>query len=367
MDKEIKIFDCTEKEIQKYSIKYKALGYEWIDIVDENIRELEEIYKYQDEAIIFNLIKNKTVLVDYPWLRSIVRICPEGYFLELLSSRNRNLISSKEQKTLRKAKISVAGLSVGSNICKIMAMQGVGRDFNIADSDILSSTNLNRVSESILNVGKPKTLLTKRRLLEINPFLNINLFNRGLTIKNITTFIRGASVVFDEIDNLNLKLKLREAAKNERKPLVMITDNGDNVMVDIERYDTDPKLIPFHGLLNKFDLDLIKKAKKGLKPSERVKLSLKIVQPQNAVPKMQKSLVDVGKTLNTWPQLGTAATLAGAVGCMIARKIILKEALVSGRRHISLDAELEPGHRKVRSVLRRHIHTMNFKKSLGRK
>jgi len=368
MDKESIVVSTINKD--DLFLKKKDLnknGYIWNDVTDENVSELEEIYKYSDQKISEQIInKERTVIVEYPWSKNAVRLLEQKYFLELCFSRNRNLISTEEQAVIYDKKIAIAGLSVGSNICKTMAMQGVGNKFNIADSDTLSSTNLNRLNESIVDIGKSKAILLGRRLAERNPFLGIKVFEEGISEENIGEFTAGASIIFDEIDDLRLKLLLRDHAKRSKTPLIMITDNGDNVMVDIERYDLKNNLMPFHGLLSDKELSIIRKAKRGLGPKERVRLSLKIVKPYNAVPRMQDSLTMVGETLNTWPQLGTAATLAGSVGCYITRKIILGEAIVSGRHHISIDSMLIPKHRSVKSKISRLNKTVGFVRKMSK-
>ena len=46
-----------------------------------------------------------------------------------------------------------------------------------------------------------------------------------------------------------MKVALREAARLARVPVVMLANLGDNVLVDIERYDLEPDLPIFNGIL----------------------------------------------------------------------------------------------------------------------
>src|SRR5258708_11970966 len=55
--------------------------------------------------------------------------------------------------------------------------------------------------------------------------------------KNIKQFFTGLDIVIDELDNLAVKFLIREQAKNHRIAVVMAADNGDNSVVDVERYD----------------------------------------------------------------------------------------------------------------------------------
>src|SRR5258708_16210511 len=65
--------------------------------------------------------------------------------------------------------------------------------------------------------------------------------------KNIKQFFTGLDIVIDELDNLAVKFLIREQAKKHKIAVVMAADNGDNAVVDVERYDTNPKTKFFHG------------------------------------------------------------------------------------------------------------------------
>jgi hypothetical protein len=47
---------------------------------------------------------------------------------------------------------------------------------------------------------------------------------------------------------------------------------------------------------------------------------------------MLRSLLEVGKTIYSWPQLGNAATLCGAVAAYLAKEIILKNKEIKSCR-----------------------------------
>src|SRR5262249_17989212 len=80
----------------------------------------------------------------YPWLNAALRtVEPEALF-ELRTNRNRNLVTRSEQAVLRRARVAVAGLSVGSNIVSALVRHGIGNSFRLADHDELATSNLNR-------------------------------------------------------------------------------------------------------------------------------------------------------------------------------------------------------------------------------
>ena len=53
--------------------------------------------------------------------------------------------------------------------------------------------------------------------------------------------------------------------------------------------------------------------------------------------RMYESLMEVGKSLPSWPQLGGAAALSGLVLAYVSKKIILGYPIKNGRTLISID------------------------------
>ena len=117
--------------------------------------------------------------------------------------------------------------------------------------DRLALTNTNRVRSGVQNLGVLKVVLRHGKFIRLYPYVNVEIVSDGLTPKNIATFFRGLDIVVDEIDNLALKYLIREHAKKSRIAVVMAADNGDNSVVDIERYDLNPKIPFFHGRMGK--------------------------------------------------------------------------------------------------------------------
>jgi len=52
---------------------------------------------------------------------------------------------------------------------------------------------------------------------------------------------------------------------------------------------------------------------------------------------MLKSLLSIGKTIKTWPQLGSTATIAGGLITTLVKKMVLRERVKSGRYYFSID------------------------------
>jgi ThiF family len=224
---------------------------------------------------------------------------------------------------------------VGKSAAQTLALEGIGGSFRLADYDTLSLSNLNRLQGGIQHIGLNKTILAARQLFEINPFLRIELFEEGVTESNMDTFLGDdyrLDLLIEECDDLYVKVRLREAARERRIPVLMET--SDRGLLDIERFDMEPERAVFHGLLGSIDAaDL-----KGLSTKEKLPLILKILDANQVSTATKASMLEIGESLETWPQLGSAVTLGGAVITDTARRILLGHLQCSGRFYIDLEA-----------------------------
>jgi len=278
----------------------------------------------------------KAVYVFYPWHDLVLECIPEEEFMELKTNRNQQLITKEEQKKLFNTNISVAGMSVGSSLMFGLVGSGFGKNLNIADDDNFSTSNLNRVQATLLDVGESKVEIASRRVKEMNPFVNVQEFSERISETNMDRFLFDgkADIIFEEIDDFRMKVLLREEAKKYGIPYVMLTNLGDSVMIDIERYDTQPETDLFNG---KVSSDIIEKIKTSEVDQELMKqLSLALVD-KDLVPKRAiKSLQEIGKTLVGRPQLYGTVALDGGIAPYITRLILLNAELSSGRYSLSL-------------------------------
>lgn len=275
--------------------------------------------------------------VYYPWNSSLVHILPEAMFFSVRTARNQNLITLNEQKKFYNAVVGVAGLSVGNSAALAVILQGGSRHIKLADPDRLALSNTNRIRTTITNLGLPKVEMTARQIYELNPYAKVEIFPQGLNEKNITGFCKGLDVIVDEVDNLAIKYLLRVEAKKNKLPLVMAADNGDNGIVDVERYDINPKTKFFHGRLGKVSYQGLK----NLNKFQTGRLITKHLGLKNVTPNMLASLTQIGKTLVSWPQLGGAALLNGSAVAFCVRKIANGQPLIANRAVISLEQNLQ--------------------------
>ncbi|MCH9686672.1 MAG: Rv1355c family protein [Deltaproteobacteria bacterium] len=273
------------------------------------------------------------VWVLYPWSGALVHLLPPSQFRELRTNRNRHKITHAEQETLRGLSIGVVGLSVGQATAMTLAMEGVGGSFRIADFDRLSLSNLNRLRAGVHDLGVPKVWLTARMMFELDPFLDISIFEEGVTADNLDRFLaepRPLDLVAEECDDLGVKLLVRERARAFGIPVLMET--SDRGMLDIERFDLEPERPSLHGLVG----DIRAEQLDGMTTYEKVPTVLRMIGPQTVSERMAVSMLDVESTLASWPQLASAVALGGAVVTDTARRIALGELRTSGRFYVDL-------------------------------
>jgi nitroreductase len=269
--------------------------------------------------------------VYFPWSRHLVQVLPEAEFREVRASRNRYKITVEEQARLRSFTIGVVGLSVGQAIAMAMALEGCAGSYRLADFDHLALSNLNRLACGIADLGLNKAILSARRLLEVDPFLDVRVLADGVSEGSVDAFLTEGGrldLLVEECDDLFMKVHLRERARALRVPVLMETN--DRGMLDIERFDLEPDRELFHGLVG----PVRAKALKGLPTKEKVPFVLKILGDMS--PRLAASLVEIDQTITSWPQLGSGAMLGGAVAADAARRLLLGELRASGRFHVDL-------------------------------
>ncbi len=375
------IFDISKQKDKK--IISKLLANDNIrQVVDDYKEQLHELFAVKNPTLVYapnfadkfaeyfsNLEKQKPLWqygrwVYFPWLGTVTHILEDKDFQLVRTARNRNLITKEEQEKFYDAVIGIGGLSVGSGVALAIVLQGGGKHIRLADFDRLALSNTNRVNAGVQNLGLLKVEITARQIYTLNPYAKVELFMEGLTTKNIRKFFSGPpklDIIVDELDNIAIKFLIRQEAKRNRLAVVMAADNGDNAVVDIERYDKNPKQKFFHGRLGNVNYrQLTSLDKFGIG-----KTITKHIGPENVTIRMQESLLEMGKTIVSWPQLGGAALINGSAVAYCVRKILNGQQIESNRALISLDEKLIPTYHSPVEKKKRLKAVNAFKKIFG--
>lgn len=272
--------------------------------------------------------------VFFPWKNTLVHVLAEEEFIKIRTLRNNFKITPSEQDLLSKKKVGIVGLSVGQSIALAMTLERGYGEIRLADFDTLELSNLNRLKAGVTSLGLEKVVLAAREIAEIDPYLKVKVYREGITSENIEDFLLEdgkLDLLIDECDSLDIKVLLREKARQHRVAVMM--DTSDRGMLDIERFDIEPERELFHGLLKGVDVNSLK----SLSNTEKVSIVLKITGLETLTPRMKVSLLEIGQTISSWPQLASGVFLGGASVAHAARKFLLGEDVKSGRFYVDFD------------------------------
>lgn len=262
------------------------------------------------------------VYVFLPWNLTLIKTFPKKEYLELKTNRNRDLITKEEQKALSAVRIGVFGMSVGSNIAFVLTQAGISDEIFIADFDLLDTTNLNRIMAGVHQIGERKVDVAAKRIYEDNPFAKIKIMPKGVNKDNLEKLLKAKKldVIIEEIDEIKMKIETRLLAMKYKIPVVMITDNGDGVVLHIERYDLGYKKI-FSKPVSYW--------KKIIKKEITKEIAGNIIMNDivGGIDKVDaKMLKSVQKTTNkelvSWSQLGSAAILGGVIVTAALKRLV---------------------------------------------
>jgi molybdopterin/thiamine biosynthesis adenylyltransferase len=334
MNQEYKPNFFSEAEIGE--IKAKHANHTYIDAFSRQVKELffidnhsfigsDKGQTYQTDEFKKYLEKHKDnyVYIHYPWNNHIVRCIKEDDYIILKTNRNQDLITAEEQKRLYSYKVAVLGMSVGSNIAFVLTQAGISREITIADFDELDTTNLNRILAGVHQVGVNKTIVAARRIYEDNPFAEVNLLSEGVNETNLEELIRQGKIncIVEEIDDMPFKIHARQLALKYKIPVVMVTDNGDGVVLHVERYDLGYDKI--WGKEIDYYLETLNAGPVTKEVAGKMIIGDIVGGPHRVDPRMMQSVPKVlNKELVSWPQLGSAAILGGVVATVAIKNIV---------------------------------------------
>ena len=243
-------------------------------------------------------------------------------------------ITAEEQHALSSRRVGVVGLSAGNAVATTLALERSCGELRIADFDTFALSNLNRVRTRVHELEMSKVYATCREIAEFDPFFKVTCFPEGVTAGNVEDFLfyGGAlDAIIEECDGLDMKILIRRAARAHRIPVVMAT--SDRGMLDVERFDREPEMPLFHGRIGNINPDDLR----GLSTEEKVPFVLQILGVDDMPVRSRGSLMEIGQSVSTWPQLASDVMLGGASAANVARRILLGEDIPSGRYFIDLD------------------------------
>ena len=125
------------------------------------------------------------------------------------------------QVELKKAKVLVIGAGgLGCPALQYLTAAGIGK-LGIIDDDVVDVSNLQRqVLYTEKDVGLPKVLAAKKRLMDMNSSVEIQAYQERLTVGNAEDIFSEYEIIVEGSDNFTTKYLANDAAVIGGKPLV---------------------------------------------------------------------------------------------------------------------------------------------------
>jgi molybdopterin/thiamine biosynthesis adenylyltransferase len=144
-------------------------------------------------------------------------------------SRNIGWLTEQEQDQLRQKRVAIAGLGgVGGSHLLTLARLGIGH-FTIADLDVFDVVNFNRqAGAAVSSLGKPKVEVMAGLARDINPDLDIRIFQTGISTENLDQFLQDVDLYVDGLDffAFDIRRAMFAACRNARIPAVTVAPLG---------------------------------------------------------------------------------------------------------------------------------------------
>lgn len=130
-------------------------------------------------------------------------------------------VGMEGQRKLKAASVLLIGAGgLGSPLAMYLAAAGVGR-MGLVDYDVVDFTNLHRqVIHGTSDVGRPKLESARERILDINPTVQVDLYNVPLTSDNALEIFEPYDVIIDGTDNFPTRYLTNDACVLLGKPNV---------------------------------------------------------------------------------------------------------------------------------------------------
>ena len=176
--------------------------------------------------------------------------------------RTELLVKKEGIERLQSSNILIVGLGgVGSFAAEFLVRSGIG-NLTIVDGDTVDITNINRQLPALNStIGKNKTDVVAKRILDINPEINLKKINEFLEPERMEELLTQEKFdyVLDCIDSLSPKLALIITCKRKKIKLVSAMGAGGK---------TDPSKVIVRDISKTNNCFLAKQIRKKLKKEQ---------------------------------------------------------------------------------------------------
>jgi hypothetical protein len=196
-------------------------------------------------------------LFYYPEREDLVCYAPQRWHEIALLTRNSLLLRDEKQtisweeqrKIFGRLVIGVVGASVGKNVFLAAANFLLPKHMKIADLRNYKDTNSARTQLSYFEIGRNKAEVAASQLHANNPYLPISVYSTGLNEGNRTDYICGNEKIgepkidylIEETDDPDAKISGRIWARENRVPVIMVSDIGIGYQIDFRDFKNEPR------------------------------------------------------------------------------------------------------------------------------
>ena len=144
--------------------------------------------------------------------------------------RTIKMLGEDKINSLKNKRVLVAGLGgVGGTALEALARSGIN-NFVIVDFDNVDESNLNRQILYLYDdIGLEKVGVAKKRMLDINPNLNIEVLSMKIDAESISNFPKDIDFIVDAIDYIPGKLAIYKFAIKNKIPFISSLGMGNRI------------------------------------------------------------------------------------------------------------------------------------------
>lgn len=177
------------------------------------------------------------------------------------------LIGEDALNTIKSKHVLIVGIGgVGETAAETLVRSGIGK-ITVIDGDVFNESNLNRQILATTNeIGLSKVDVCKKRLLAINPDLDVNIYNAFLNTEN-SSILTKYDYIIDACDDINAKILLIKYAQNNNIKIISSMGTGKRL---------DPSKVKISTLNKTYNDPLAKVMRKRVK-DEGLKLNVPVV------------------------------------------------------------------------------------------
>ena len=144
--------------------------------------------------------------------------------------RTIKMLGEDKINSLKNKRVLVAGLGgVGGTALEALARSGIN-NFVVVDFDNVDESNLNRQILYLYDdIGLEKVGVAKKRMLDINPNLNIEVLSMKIDAESISNFPKDIDFIVDAIDYIPGKLAIYKFAIKNNIPFISSLGMGNRI------------------------------------------------------------------------------------------------------------------------------------------